>query len=788
MAEKVGDLYYDVTLETGKAVAESRRMQQENARTGSSFDALTPKLHAITSAIGVMAAAMALVKVTRLADEMRMLGARVEVAAGSVEKGAEAMSELQRISARTQTEIAANAAVFNRLNQSILQMGGAQTDTLRITELLGKAVKVSGASGVEASSAMTQFGQALGSGKLAGDELRSLLENAPYLMRQLADGLGVPIGALKQLGEDGKLTADVVVNALSSAAGRIDADFKKLPATFEGAMAAASDAAARANEALDTLTGTSAALTGATRGVGEVLDLLAEQFKAAQSQSDRLGRSDSVKSWAEATANALTYVADGADFIVRGFRQMGSVIGGVAASIGALARGELGQARDIMKMMAADVMAIGSGPLSGQRIREMRGAAAANRRTEDRGFAPHASGSTLRAAGGAATGKKAKGKFDGDSYMAGLVEATLEGVARIDAIEREALRKNAELLKQGKINREQAASAEALIMAAAAQERAKITSRAELERLAIIERLEQEHNEKNERAAKEAEERGARGASMARGIIGGVDPLAGVRFEYEEKLRLLDEWVAEDERRRALYTEAKLALEEATAERIAEIRRREVDAQAANAATSLAIMGKFTEDVYGMLQTAGRQQTALAKAMFLASKAIAVSEILLQTEVAAAKATGQLGIYGIPMATLIRAQGYASAGMVGGLAVAESFGGGRQYGGPATAGTLYRVNETGRPEMFTAANGAQYMLPTASGNVTPADKVGGGAPTIIINNAPPGTTARYDPQRDQTVIDIAVAQAEARVASGIAERNGPVWRNLSGTTNVRGQQ
>lgn len=785
MAEKVGDLYYDVTLETGGAIRQSRAMQQENARTGASFDALTPKLSTITRAISVYAAALTLVKAARLADDVRLLGARVEVAAGSVEKGAAALSELQRISARTQTELAANAGVFNRLNQSILQMGGAQTDTLRITELLGKAIKVSGASGVEASSAMTQFGQALGSGKLAGDELRSLLENAPYLMRQLADGLGVPIGALKQLGEDGKLTADVVVNALSSAAGRIDADFKKLPATFEGAMAAASDAAARANEALDTLTGTSAALTGATRGVGEVLDLLAEQFKAAQSQSDRLGRSDSVKSWAEATANALTYVADGADFIVRGFRQMGSVIGGVAASIGALARGELGQARDIMKMMAADVMAIGSGPLSGQRIREMRGAAAANRRTEDRGFAPHASGSTLRAAGGAATGKKAKGKFDGDSYMAGLVEATLEGVARIDAIEREALRKNAELLKQGKINREQAASAEALIMAAAAQERAKITSRAELERLAIIERLEQEHNEKNERAAKEAEERGARGASMARGIIGGVDPLAGVRFEYEEKLRLLDEWVAEDERRRALYTEAKLALEEATAERIAEIRRREVDAQAANAATSLAIMGKFTEDVYGMLQTAGRQQTALAKAMFLASKAIAVSEILLQTEVAAAKATGQLGIYGIPMATLIRAQGYASAGMVGGLAVAESFGGGRQYGGPATAGTLYRVNETGRPEMFTAANGAQYMLPTANGNLTPASDVAGGGVqwTINVNGAPPGTAARVDPAARRIDIDLAVQESAAQ----IIERRGPMWAAMK-TTNVRGQQ
>lgn len=117
------------------------------------------------------------------------------------------MRALEEMSRRTQTAVADNAAVFSRLNQSLIQMGGTQEDTLRLTELLGKAVKVSGGSAQEASAAMLQFGQALGSGKLAGDELRSLMETAPYLMRQLADGIGVPVGSLKKLGEEGKLTA-----------------------------------------------------------------------------------------------------------------------------------------------------------------------------------------------------------------------------------------------------------------------------------------------------------------------------------------------------------------------------------------------------------------------------------------------------------------------------------------------------------------------------------------------------------------------------------------------------
>ncbi|MEY2655412.1 MAG: hypothetical protein RLZZ524_2440, partial [Pseudomonadota bacterium] len=308
MAEKVGGIYYDVTLDTRKLVDGTRVVDTELEKASASFNR-------ITQAVKLYAAAMALVKSAQLADDMRLLAARVQVAAGSLENAATAMGALQRISARTQTEIAANVAVFTRLNSSIQQMGGNQGDTLRVTELLGMAIKVSGASAVEASSAMTQFGQALGSGKLAGDELRSLLENAPYLMQQLAAGIGVPVGALKALGEEGKLTADVVTEALSKAAGKIEDDFRKLPQTLGAAMDVTADAAKRANLAFDTLTGTSAALTGATQGVGKVLDMLAQQFDAATSEAQRLGRSKAAETWSDRTVLALSYVADAADVV-----------------------------------------------------------------------------------------------------------------------------------------------------------------------------------------------------------------------------------------------------------------------------------------------------------------------------------------------------------------------------------------------------------------------------------------------------------------------------------------
>ena len=370
MSTSVGAIYYDLSIDTQGMIDSSRRANRELQSLGGGFDGLSTKLNQVASAVKVFAAAIAIVKSAQMADEMRLLAARVEVAAGSMQMGAEAMRALQDISTRTQTSMQGNVEVFARLNQSMIQMGGTQADTLQLTELLGKAIKVSGASAVEAKSAMLQFGQALGSGKLAGDELRSLMENAPYLMRQLADGIGVPVGSLKKLGEEGKLTSDVVVNALGKAASQIDQDFQKFPQTIDAAMTVAGDAAKRAAEKFDDMTGTSAILAGATKGLGTVLDKLAEQFGAGTTEADKLGRSTLVKTWAEGTATVLTYVVDAADFVVRGFKQMGTALGGLAAAAGAAATGELTQARNILGEMADDIKNIGNAKFSGAKMRE----------------------------------------------------------------------------------------------------------------------------------------------------------------------------------------------------------------------------------------------------------------------------------------------------------------------------------------------------------------------------------------------------------------------------------
>lgn len=885
MAEKVGEIYFEVAVETGRMIEAQREINRRARETASSLesmgggakaaeqgfrsagaaaqeaggrfrdaagrlreangqfvgtgsaaagaaggfgraasaaDVLTGNLTQVAIAVKVYAAAMAIVNAAQMADDMRLLAARVEVAAGSVQAGAEAMRALEGISRRTQTSMADNVDVFARLNQSMIQMGGTQADTLQLTELLGKAIKVSGASAVEAKAAMLQFGQALGSGKLAGDELRSLMETAPYLMRQLADGIGVPVGALKKLGSDGKLTADVVVNALGKAAEQIDRDFQKFPQTIDSAMTVTGDAAKRAAEKLDDMTGSSAVLAGATKGLGAVLDKLAEQFSAGTTEADKLVRSTLVKTWAEDTATVLTYVVDAADFVVRGFKQMGTALGGLAAAAGAAATGELTQARNILGMMADDLKNIGNAKFSGAKMREQFQFArefVGPQAPADLGYKP----SKLKAPK-EEDDKKKKKPFDAAKYLAGLsVKATEDEWTKVSEIEQEALRQNDEHLKKKEISAEQHEKAKTLILAAGARERQDLMAKETKDFFGEEDKRHQE-KKRREQAAMEY------GAALTKAI----NPVDALRQEYDAKLQLVQQYeqmmamAGVDATEQAEATKAQIRREyELQRTALAEQTFRsqnEANAFLINSLNSLsqtattsimgllqgtmsaqdamrALAGTVLNEAVSALVQIGLQQlknALLADTLAAADKARAAAngavyaasvgaQVAGMSALAAQNAftaTAAIPIVGPGLAPAAAAAAAAAAGALGSPAVATApIAGARAYGGPVSADSLYRINERGAPEMFTAANGSQYMLPTANGSVTAADKVSGGAPqiNIVINNTASGTRATASYDQNTRTVQIAVAE----VASQISNNSGPVWSALRGATNVR---
>ena len=778
MAENVGGIEYTLSIDTARLIRGEREASRSLSRLGDEGDRLGGKLKAVAGAISVYAIALQALNAAKAADDMRLLAARVEVAAGSMQLGAEAMKALQEISTRTQTSVSANVDVFARLNQSMIQMGGTQADTLQLTELLGKAIKVSGASAQESTAAMLQFGQALGSGKLAGDELRSLMETAPYLMRQLADGIGVPVGALKKLGEEGKLTSDVVVAALGKAADQIDQDFQKFPQTIASAMAVVEDAAKRASEKFDDMTGTSAVLAGAAKGLGTVLDQLAQQFGDNTTEADKLGRSTLVQRWAENTSVVLSYVVDAAEFVTRGFRQMGTALGGLAAAAGAAATGELSQARNILGMMADDIKAIGSAKFSGAKMRDQFKSAAefvGPQAPANLGYTPSKLNppKTEEEKKPKGAGKK---PIDQVAYMADMRAKAASEFDKIGIDEAESIRKADLLLKSKELSEVNHAETVQLIRAAAAKDRQALSQK-ELD--GLIQSIETEERFTEEAAARklQQQQQQAQSEMAARQLIADAagDPIEKIRLEEEAKLAA--QQVAYDQQLISLET-----FEQAKAAIIAKSAADQQAIQDANNVMSVQLMGKMTDDVLAILQKSGKERTALGKALFLASKAMAVAEIIMNTEVAAAKVQAQTGIFGIPMATLIRAQGYASAGMVAGMAVADVAG--RQYGGPVSADKLYRVNERGAPEMYTSSNGKQYLLPTNNGMVTAANKIESGGSVqwnIVINNTATGTMASASVDQQSRTVQIAVTE----VAQQISNNSGPVWSAMRGSTNIR---
>lgn len=115
-------------------------------------------------------------------------------------------------------------------------IGVTNEDVLQLTDNIGKLMTIGGGSAASQAAALTQFGQAMGAGKLSGEELNSVLEQAPRLAKAIADSFGVPIGKLKELAEEGKLTSKELAQGLLKQSSSINDEFAKMPITFGRSM------------------------------------------------------------------------------------------------------------------------------------------------------------------------------------------------------------------------------------------------------------------------------------------------------------------------------------------------------------------------------------------------------------------------------------------------------------------------------------------------------------------------------------------------------------------------
>lgn len=181
-------------------------------------------LNTALASLVTVATAQALI---RVADSATNLSNRLRQVSETTAHTNLLFNELVQVANNARTPLATTGDLFFRIARSADSLGISQRQALTVTELVSKGISAAGMSAAEASGPLLQFGQALQSGRFQGDELRSILEGLPVVSRALATSLGVPIGALKKLGSEGKISAKQVVDALLQAKGVIEKDFAK---------------------------------------------------------------------------------------------------------------------------------------------------------------------------------------------------------------------------------------------------------------------------------------------------------------------------------------------------------------------------------------------------------------------------------------------------------------------------------------------------------------------------------------------------------------------------------
>ena len=284
-------------------------------------------LNRITTLLGLAFSTREIARATEAWTTMRN---RLALVTESSEELAAAQDSVFRIAQESRQPLTATAELYQRIatNADELKLSAAGLEG--VVSTVNKTLAISGTQSAAAEAALIQLGQAFASNELRGQELLSVLEQAPALAKAIADGLGVAVGDLKSLGEEGRLTAQSVVTALQKSAESVDQQFSRIQVTGGQALTVLGNSLTRVIGELDVATGSSQAFASAlgeltewldsgalTEGVVETLEIWGNTF-------DLL--SDDFYNLAEAAGVSFEDIEKNGDelnqFLIKAFREL----------------------------------------------------------------------------------------------------------------------------------------------------------------------------------------------------------------------------------------------------------------------------------------------------------------------------------------------------------------------------------------------------------------------------------------------------------------------------------
>lgn len=266
-SQKLATATAQATSAQNRAAQSAISLSNAQNRVASSNNTLSNSFRGLGGALGTY---FSVRELAQTADAYTAIQNKIRNVTTSSAQLAEVQDRLFKLANDTRTDISATTDGFVRFDKALRNTGAGQAEVLRFTESLNKTLITAGRTTGEVNSIVVQLGQALTSGRLQGDEFRSLSENLPIeVLKAFAKELGIGVDELKKASSEGKITADIIRDAFANSAGAIDAAFAKSVPTIGQAFVVLNNGFTQYIGQLDTSIGLSRTLSQAIMFIGQ---------------------------------------------------------------------------------------------------------------------------------------------------------------------------------------------------------------------------------------------------------------------------------------------------------------------------------------------------------------------------------------------------------------------------------------------------------------------------------------------------------------------------------------
>lgn len=294
MANSLGSFFVSIGLDAGvyvegltkaeyKTKRASMQMERDISRLADGFGAASKAAGAFA---GVLSSGFAFQQFIQAADAVTQLNNKLVLATGSQMSAAAAQADLFDIAQKSRVGWTDLGGTYAQIARASGELGLSQQDLLTVTQAIANSLAITAGPAESMNAALFQLSQGMASGVLRGEELNSVMEQTPRLAKALADGLGVPIGRLREMGQAGELTADRVVAALKSQADVLSGEVQTATVTVSQSMTLLSNAATKAVGDVDKAIGVSSRWASLLQGASNDITVFSLAIQESAQRGD----------------------------------------------------------------------------------------------------------------------------------------------------------------------------------------------------------------------------------------------------------------------------------------------------------------------------------------------------------------------------------------------------------------------------------------------------------------------------------------------------------------------